>query len=205
MSNPTNDDSSERKLFRSSVIASVVASVIVIVLIQPFLLLLWGFLSSTGNDFLGWFVDRLYQNAALGNRNWIIALFAIIVLYVPFTNVIVLAIARPLIRRASAQKKQDEKQGSLVGRTTTLIATSATGLVCATIIASYIYVDLQLNASFDQRLCALAPHLTDQQEEQLKASWAMMISKADYLKIKENMELYASQANVKLPDPLLTD
>lgn len=205
MPESTRDNQSERKLFWSSVAASVVASVIVIALIHPLLSSTWNFLSSTGSELLAGFVDRLYRNAALGNRNWVIALFALALLYVPFANVIVLAVTRPLFRKLFASTGPDGKHRSPVVILTTLIATTAFGMVLATVPASYIYADLQLNASFDQRLNALAPHLSDQQIKELKASWAMMTSKADYLKIREKMDVLADQANIKIPDPLLRD
>ena len=205
MTEPTRDARSERKVFWSSVGASVVASIIVIILIQPLLSSFWTFLSSTGSDYLARLVDQMYKNAALGNRNWVVAVSAIVLLYVPFVNVIVLAVVRPLLRKMIARRDDDRKSQSIIQAIGALIVLTVLGLSVATPLASFIYTDLQLNASFEQRLHALAPHITDQQVKVLKADWALMTSKSDYLKIKDTMDLLASKANVKLPALLLSD
>lgn len=196
---------SERKIFWWNVVASVVASIVVIALIQPLLTLFWDFLSSTGNAMLNRFVDRLYENAALGNRNWVIAAIAILLLYLPFTNALVVAVTRPLIKRIVQRKAEESKQKALAVLVTSLVGLSVIGLIIATPPAAYIYTDLQLNASFNQRLLVLTPHLSDKQVKDLLASWASMKSKSDYLKIRHEMDQLASQAKVTLPSPLLQD
>lgn len=205
MQAPESENQSERKIFWWNVVASVVASIIVIALIQPLLTLFWDFLSSTGSALLNRFVDKLYKGAALGNRNWVIAILAIALLYVPFTNALVVAAVRPLIKKKLQNKAGDSKTRSKTVLLATLVAVSIIGIVLATIPAAFIYTDLQLNSSFNQRLQVLAPHLTDQQVKVLKASWASMTSKSDYLKIKNEMNRLADEAKIALPRPLLQD
>lgn len=200
-----NRNQSERKIFWWNVVASVVASIVVIALIQPLLTLFWDFLSSTGNAVLNGFVDRLYENAALGNRNWVIAGFAILLLYLPFSNALVVGIARPFITKVVQRKDRESRHKTVALLVTSLVGLSVFGLIIATPAAAYIYTDLQLNASFNQRLLVLTPHLSDQQVKALLASWASMSSKNDYLKIKHEMDQLASQAKVRLPNPLLQD
>lgn len=200
-----NRNQSERKIFWWNVVASVVASIVVIALIQPLLTLFWDFLSSTGNGLLNRFVDRLYGNAALGNRNWVIAALAILLLYLPFTNALVSAVARPLIKKRIQRMEGESKQKTLTALIASVVGLSIVGIIFTTPFAVYIYTDLQLNASFNQRLQVLSPHLSDQQTKTLLASWASMTSKSDYLKIKAEMDQLAAREKVTLPRPLLQD
>ncbi len=64
------------------------------------------------------------------------------------------------------------------------------------------FAEMQLNASFHQRMAVLAPHLQDQEEEVLRAHWAMMEKRSDYLEIVRLMEQKANKAQVDLPEAL---
>jgi hypothetical protein len=65
------------------------------------------------------------------------------------------------------------------------------------------YVDMQLNASFQQRITILAPCLEIEQEEELKAHWAQMKNKEDFENIQLLMESYADSCSIDLPPNLL--
>lgn len=115
-----------------------------------------------------------------------------------------LAITQPIIKKIAAARRNDAPLSPVkffAGVAVLLVI----GLGSATFIASYIYADLQLNASFEQRLQVLAPHVTEKEVKELRASWALMTTKAHYLSIKSKMELLASQANIQLPAVLLRD
>lgn len=201
----TNNNLTDRKIFWWNVIASVIASVIVIALIQPMLTWLWEYMSSTGNVMLNKYVDHLYKNAALGNRNWVIAAIAISLLYIPIANFILVIGTRPLFKKLLQRKPGVTKLKIPTAIFVTLVVFSISGLIPATFLSISIYTDLQLNASFNQRLQVLTPHLSDHQHKTLLASWASMTSKNDYIKIKEEMDQLALQAKTTLPRPLLQD
>jgi hypothetical protein len=203
----TNDSESQsdRKIFWWNVVASVVASIVFIALVQPLLTLLWDYLSSTGSAMLNVFVDHLYAHAAIGDRNWVVALLAIVFLYMPYVLVLSNAVNRPLAKKLAFPKGADSKPRSVGILIAAPIVASALGIAFATLPAAYIYTDIQLNASFNQRLQVLRPHIFDQQANAIKASWALMTSKSDYIKIKDEMDHLAAQAKIALPRPLLRD
>jgi hypothetical protein len=58
--------------------------------------------------------------------------------------------------------------------------------------------DLQLNASFNQRMAVLAPEITDLEAKRLRARWASMRSREDYLAITAGMDAVANQKGIKL-------
>ena len=70
-------------------------------------------------------------------------------------------------------------------------------------IATPLFVELQLNTSFEQRLTVLAPHLPDQQMKEIRASWATMKTRHDYESINEGLEQLADENGVELPRLLL--
>ena len=57
----------------------------------------------------------------------------------------------------------------------------------------------QLNTSFNQRVAALAPRITDQQVKELRARWALMEKRSDYLSIVADMDKLAKETGSKLP------
>lgn len=66
-----------------------------------------------------------------------------------------------------------------------------------------VFVDLQTNASFQQRITVLAPVITDQEYKELQAMWASMDSRSDYEAINLKLELLASEHGIRLPKPLM--
>lgn len=61
------------------------------------------------------------------------------------------------------------------------------------------YAQLQLNTSFAQRMHAIAPVLSEQQEEEMWAEWATMRTRTDYERINHKIETYAKARSVALP------
>ena len=191
----------DRRMFLWNVVASVVASVLVIAFVQPFLSLFWDALTGTGSSLLNGLVDRMYQNASLGNRNWVAAVAATIALFLPINLIIVRIYFKMRLRRRTQRIPKPSKVPYWLNAAIALVLM----LISATIPAAYVFTDLQLNASFDQRLTVLAPHITDMQAKQLRARWAQMKSRADHRSIRTEMEGYASVANIRLPEPLLSE
>ena len=198
----------QKKAFWWNVIASVVASVIFLAFIQPFLTLFWELLTSTGSAALNLLVDRFYMNAALGHRNWVVAMIAVACILVPVI-VACTATFQIFTRRPAHQVESSGRLRSALSRAASrkftllviLVPSVASGLWMST----SIFTDLQLNASFNQRLAVLAPHVSEQQVKVLRAGWASMVSKADHKAIQAQIETLAAQASVKLPAQLLSD
>ncbi|MDE0373013.1 MAG: hypothetical protein OXI73_10770 [Rhodospirillales bacterium] len=62
------------------------------------------------------------------------------------------------------------------------------------------FTDMQLNASFTQRLTILAPAVPDQVVKELKSDWASMTGRPDYDSLNEKMEQLAAASNIILPE-----
>jgi hypothetical protein len=66
-----------------------------------------------------------------------------------------------------------------------------------------VFVDLQLNTSFQQRTTVLSPIISDVKFKELRAEWALMKNRNDYLKINKEMDDIAKNNGISLPEPLL--
>jgi predicted PurR-regulated permease PerM len=64
------------------------------------------------------------------------------------------------------------------------------------------FSDLQMNASFSQRLDALAPYIDAQTEKQFRSRWAMMGTLRDYRAISADMDQLGAKAGITLPKVL---
>ena len=62
-----------------------------------------------------------------------------------------------------------------------------------------LYLVMQMNASFHQRLEVLGPKINDLEYKELLASWASMHSREDYRKIITRMQGVAAQNGITLP------
>jgi len=89
----------ERKTFRLSIIASIAASLFVLYFIQPGLDFIWNISLRIGDRALSFFTDSLYVNASYGDRNWIISIFAILLITVPPIFLFLQLIIKNLLNR----------------------------------------------------------------------------------------------------------
>ena len=71
------------------------------------------------------------------------------------------------------------------------------------IVNSAIYRAFQATATFDQRLMALAPVISDQERKSLLGQWAVMKGRADYDKINARFEELAEKYHAELPPPYI--
>jgi hypothetical protein len=60
-------------------------------------------------------------------------------------------------------------------------------------------VSIRANATFQRRLMALTPVISEEETEQLLGKWAMMNSKAEYLEINTQLKEVANKYHVALP------
>ena len=77
-----------------------------------------------------------------------------------------------------------------------------TTFLCIILMAS-VFADIQLNTSFKQRLNALLPYISEQEEEELRSMWAMMGNRQDYVDITNKMDSIAAEKGIRIPDLLL--
>lgn len=71
------------------------------------------------------------------------------------------------------------------------------------IVNARIYSEFQATATFDQRLMALEPVISDGERRALRGEWAVMRSRADYDRIMGQMEGIARKAALALPKPFI--
>jgi hypothetical protein len=79
-------------------------------------------------------------------------------------------------------------------------------LLVGPIAATTLLVDFaaqQMTLSFDRRITVLAPAITEESEELLRARFADLAGRADYQSLNDEMDRLALESNVSLPDPLL--
>jgi hypothetical protein len=191
--------------FRASVIASVIASLLVIIFVQPLLNFVWGVILWLGMHVFIGMLNQLYANAALGHRDWVVAFFAMIALTLALMAPPTAFIVR-LIRRRSIQNKRGEHppaEKTSPWKRVVDIGMTVVGTVAISFMAASIYFDLQLNTSFDQRIAVLAPKVSDQTIKELRAQWALMESREDYLALEARLGQLAHDAGITLPKPLL--
>lgn len=177
---------------RRAVIASLVASILVLLVIQPAIRAFYTLLAATGSRY----VDSAYRNASLGHRNWVEVLFFMGI----YSVALGAATALLILSRRWGRERVKASRRVLTILNYPLFALAL--FVWGGFIASS-YVDLQLNASFEQRLTVLAPVLSEEEEEGLRAEWASMTSRVDYLEIMRKVEALAQARGVRLPPRLL--
>lgn len=190
---------------KKGIIVSVITSIIVLVFIKPILNLGWKFLLWCSTNFYQNFLNVVYKNAALGQRDWVsVILFFILASIVLGIPIGILTL--PIFRKLQEIK---EKNGYNIFRKTKRIIICLNYILSIVIIflliciAVSVYADLQLNTSFQQRLAVLSPEIGDLETKNLQASWALMESREDYKNIILRMEELAEKYKIKLPKLLI--
>jgi hypothetical protein len=188
-------------VFRRTIIGGVVASLVVLVVIQPTLnLVVPTLLDVVAGTFVG-FENQVYKNAALGQRNYVDVMTIVTV----FTVLIVfpiLAYALLTVRKRVASNETLRLRLLTISRFGFPIF-AIFGLISAIYLGVLIFADLQYNTSFSQRLSVLAPAISDQDEEDIRAMWASMESRSDYDRVNQRLEELAQGNSIELPEPLL--
>jgi hypothetical protein len=197
MDEPSADKPWRDKTFQLSIAASVTASLIVIVFIQPILTVLWGGLVWIATATWEGFLNSVYQNAAIGRRNYV-DVFILAIIMIPYIAVSMrLAGIRP-----PGAKLFLGKSSTRINKLYRFVFV-VLFLFLTMVLLSLIFADLQYNASFSQRVSALKPYVSSSEIDQLEAAWARMESRDDYLSIVERMDTLAQQKGATLPEPLL--
>ena len=216
------------KEIRKGIISSIIASLIFLIFFQPILGFIWEVVTKISMRTYSGYMDNIYKNAALGQRNWLGYLTLLFFLLVVFTLIMtrLLRFRKMLSRlyedvkldsfenQEDKEKYLEDKWERINKRITPIVKHHKKIKVflflyqicillffCDTIFKAY--ADLQLNTSFNQRLTVIAPYIEAQKEEELKSKWASMKTRKDYENINLNMENIAKSANVILPENLL--
>jgi len=196
-----------QRVFALNVVAGLVAAILFSLLLRPVSIVAWQFLTSASGSIFLAIQEKAVQNAALGKRDWIAPLFLVLVAGMGVAALIVL-IFLPVLRWLSRRRMSDKSRADRSRRRTFWFGywLLAAGAVCMTLwfglIAFFGYVDLQMNASFSQRVDAISPYTDDDTIKRLRSDWALMKRLDDYRGINSRIDAIAAKANLKIPSPL---
>lgn len=198
----------EKKVFLISVVSGVIASIAFSWMLEPFAQWLWNHAAISASSTLASIKNGAIQNAALGKRDWLLVALSIVFSLILTSLTISVFVFFYLKSRNGARlkdiilsAKKTKARAILTSTililylTTTIIYPWATTLFSA-------YVDIQMNASFSQRLDALGPYISEMEEKKLKSAWALMENQEDYAKINQQIDLLGKRAEIKIPEPL---
>jgi len=187
---------------RKSILVEVVAGILVLIFAQTIGRFAWnGIVWSSINIYAG-IAKSVYKNAALGQRNWIDIVLLTFLLYFMVATVLGLYLRKVEIRGASRIKEAYAKLPKKIRSAIPIIMVVAF-VLSVLYVGTLAFVDLQLNASFQQRLTVLAPKISEQEYKELQAAWASMQSRPDYESINTRMDSLARQHGIELPELLL--
>lgn len=184
--------------FRKNLLVSIVTSVLVLIFVEPILKWSANGLMWMGENISASFTKAVYSSAALGLRekySFITLLFIIAMLAGAATGVVAASLQSTKINSPTSSGRSGRKK--IVN-----IFVAATMILSGLYSVASNFIEMQLNASFSQRLTVLAANIPEQQVKDLKASWALMSSRSDYEAITAEMNRLAAVAKVKLPAAL---
>jgi hypothetical protein len=189
---------------RKEILIAIFVGFLTTILFDPLTKLIWNWILEMGRLGYTGVVNSVYRQAAYGHRNDIDVVFLELIWMAGFVFVIwaILMTFRGPKGISDLTLKAPTKI-RLSWLKTIVIVSSAIMVISFSFGFFGSFADLQLNTSFQQRLTALAPVITDQQEEELQASWASMENRDDYLVILERMNSMAKDNGIELPKPLL--
>lgn len=188
---------------RAGVIAGIIAATLVIVFIQPLLDILWSILVWFGKTVYEGYLNSIYRRASLGHTNYVsVIIFTFMISVLLGSGSFIITLTVPYVRTTIVPKIAS--RSSL--RHKLYIASVIYFILFAILImlvSFRLITDVQLNASFQQRLSVLTPRISDQERKELAAAWSSMQSRDDYEEIGQRMNILAKKHGITLPEPLV--
>jgi cytochrome bd-type quinol oxidase subunit 2 len=181
----------DRRTFWVSVVASIVASIVFGLFFQPIVNGISNAIVSTIGVFYAGYLDKLYFDAAQNPADLLIFMVFAMIMSLPPILYAGLSFSS-LLRRRTTDRTQ-RRITRLIGVVLPMM------MIALFIIAAGPAVSIRANSTFQRRLMALAPVITEDERKQVLGNWAMMSSKADYLAINAALEQVAKKHNVDLP------
>lgn len=184
--------------FKKTLIVSILTSVIVLIIIDPLLKLAATWLMWLGTNLSASWTDHIYKSAALGLREK----FSFLLLLYFFA--MCMGISSGILTAIVLARKEKSKTTlkSWIEKPAFIILSALLLIVVAVEVLASNFAELQLNASFNQRITVLAAKASEQQIKDLRASWALMSGRKDYESINMEIQRIEGQLKVKLPLPL---
>lgn len=186
-------------LSKPSVVSGVVAGIIVLIFIEPVLNLTWPLILWLGELLYEGIIDAIYRSAALGQRNHL-SLFILTIIFSIFAGILMGGLTRMY------RERQNLREPSIKSKTMLRVAFIINALlffIVSILVLGIHFAELQYMTSFQQRLTVIAPVISNQRYEELKAQWAVMKNRNDYLAVNTELENIALRFSIELPKPLL--
>ncbi len=196
-----SSDSSGRKAFRVSVMASIVASVVVGIFLNP--ILSWFSDAAIGfvGVFYGGYLDRIYSAAAKSPENsmlfelfyWVMCMIAMFIVLLGYS------LSRVRNSTSSLQRIGSYvlKSGANFSHVTAILTTVIVLLFVADITTNF--VKLRISSNFHRNIIALSPYISDTDNKKLNSEWVLIQKKADYTKLMAEIADFAESYHAQLP------
>lgn len=213
---------------KQGILRSLFASSIFLIFLKPVLEFMWKIFVKASLYSYSTILDEMYRNAALGQRNWIAGLFALFCIsigcYLMLQSTFLLRRKRKLnelMRQYRIEKDETKINNLKVEIEKKKIIKPWQFKIMEALFMKYylileiplvalslffiffIATDLQLNTSFDQRLNAISPYVSDYQYKTFKSKWAMMKTRKDFELINTQIEIVGQLNKLNLPPNLL--
>jgi hypothetical protein len=181
----------------------VVVSVIVLYLVEPAMKVAVDIAPQFGGRFYRMVWDRAAMQAAIGGDYLGFATFAILFSAIvgAFMGRFGAGAAFPRIFGRKGRKSTDSTWVRWEKRLVMLLMLLVGPIAATTLLVDFAAQQMQL--SFDRRITVLAPAITEESEEMLRARFADLTGRADYQSLNDEMDRLALESRVNLPDPLL--
>jgi hypothetical protein len=183
---------------KRGIIAGVISWLIILVFLQPLANFLWTITRTVAAEFSKGILDSVYLRAAQGETTRIDLQF-LLMFMATWWGFTVGIIVGGLSSRLKPTPSDRDAVAWIRKNSWLLITILIVGAVDGGVYAAKNYAVVQFNVSFRQRLAAIAPYITSQQEKQLLSMWALMKTQQDYTRVNAVLENYARDQNIELP------
>jgi hypothetical protein len=181
----------------------VVVSVIVLYLVEPAMKVAVDLAPTFGGRFYRLVWDRAAIQAAIGGDYLGFATFAILFAAIvgAFMGRFGAGAAFPRLFGRKGRKSTDSTWVRWEKRLVMMLMLLVGPIAATTLLVDFAAQQMQL--SFDRRITVLAPAITEDSEELLRARFADLAGRADYQSLNDEMNRLARESGVILPEPLL--
>jgi nitrate reductase gamma subunit len=182
------------KALKIGIIGGLITWLITTVFLQPISNLVWKSVVGITRAINQGYVDAIYSNAALSDRDLIGHVTFLLVFIAFLIGLGVLLNTREIARRSRPARQPSDKAFNGV-----MIFLAVMCLGITLVLFSLSNGSREITASFDQRLTIIAPLISELEYKTFKARWAGMKTEADYKSLIAAMEERAKELGVVLP------
>lgn len=186
---------------KKAVFVGIIASIIIIYFIEPFFQFLWAYMGPLFSGLYGVKLDMICKDAARGFTNKE-SVYLILVLISLMFGLPCSILSFYFKVKSNKIEKRPILDNKYIGKPFTIIFFILFFLWFFNAAHSFVFNYL-MNTTFLQKLIVLKPVLTEQQEEEFRAMWALMGNRADFKMIQKKLDEVAEEHGVKLPEPLI--